>query len=192
MSDTPRVDAAIGPGPYGIETHEFAKLAAIYTDVMQVARQLECELTEATRLLSEEAKLDKPVMRCPEHGAISLRAVGCPECVVELRKQLAASVTYAKRLAAELDGAREVLKNVNPTPQEVEEAIASITAALRPEQSQTGTEPDERCPGDGGNCPNPSLCREVGPCPDAAAALRLRAYVAENQQPGAGTEIGSV
>lgn len=40
--------------------------------------------------------------KCAIHGPGSLRAWGCPECVVELRKQVAEGHAYARRVREEL------------------------------------------------------------------------------------------
>lgn len=50
MTDTPRTDAAIGP-KRELRDSDFVALAAIYTDVLQVARTMERELTAQVSLV---------------------------------------------------------------------------------------------------------------------------------------------
>lgn len=58
MSATPRVDAIVSGNPDGIKPTEtgFAKLASVYSDLLQLARNMEIELSlrpEARRILDE-------------------------------------------------------------------------------------------------------------------------------------------
>lgn len=73
MNNTPRVEAAIGP-PRNLGAHEFVALSAIYSDLLQLARQMEREVARMQAVL---LKLDERGGLCDMHDEIR-NALGTP------------------------------------------------------------------------------------------------------------------
>lgn len=64
MSDTPRTDAVTRTGRFLDPDKDFVKLAATYSDLLQLARQLERELAEA-RIHRAHLNYDSATARPP-------------------------------------------------------------------------------------------------------------------------------
>lgn len=173
MSDTPRVDVAIGPGPHDLNPGtDFVKLAAVYVDVLNLARQMEHELQDerhhnsvlAAGQCSEPMGDDHGHQRCGKDNVIEHLERELAEAKADAeqhrhlyenlhRSVIAHDVEYAIQLHGDTMNERE--PDEISIPESRAEMLAYINATppllsllydldLMPEQVEEDSEDEER------------------------------------------------